>query len=85
MVDLELSWQAAAVTAACLAGAAAGAPAQRPPRLTAAAGFFREAGVLLALFALWQLAGSFVLVGPDGAIGRARWIWHAERAAAPAQ
>ena len=79
MVDLELSWQAAAVTAACLAGAAAGARRSGRPRLTAAAGFFREAGVLLALFALWQVAGSFVLVGPDGAIGRARWLWHAER------
>jgi hypothetical protein len=105
MIDLELSWRAAAITAACLAGASVAArraarraapqpsaaqatPAQpgRPPsrpgprRLSLAAGIAQEAAVLLALFALWQLAGSFSLVGPDGALARAQWIWHAERA-----
>ena len=80
MVDLELSWQAAAVTAACLGGAAVGCHRARRPRLRAAAGFLREAAVLLALFALWQLAGSYAVMGPDGAIDRAQWIWHAERA-----
>ncbi len=121
MIDLELSWRAAAVTAACLAAAsvavrhavrppepqptppdqAASADQPAPPdqaaspgqateppppppgpwprRLTLAAGIAQEAAVLLALFALWQLAGSFSLVGPDGALARARWIWHAER------
>ena len=44
-----------------------------------AAGIAQEAAILLALFALWQLAGSFSLVGPDGALARAQWIWHAER------
>jgi hypothetical protein len=44
-----------------------------------AAGIAQESAILLALFALWQLAGSFSLVGPDGALARARWIWHAER------
>jgi len=80
MVDLELSWQAAAVTAACLGGAAVGCRRASRPRLRAAAGFLQEAGVLLALFALWQLAGSYAVMGPDGAIGRAQWIWHTERA-----
>ncbi len=126
MIDLELSWQAAAVTAACLAatsaaarhlarraarpespaaprGAAdspgpppggAGSPAPPhgatdspapppggpwPRRLALAAGIAQEAAVLLGLFALWQVAGSFSLVGPDGALARARWIWHVER------
>jgi PAP2 superfamily len=103
MIDLELSWRAAAVTAACLAGASAaarhaarraagpdrpGAPPDRagpppdspwPRRLALAAGVAQEAAVLLGLFALWQLAGSFSLVGPDGALARAQWIWHAER------
>jgi hypothetical protein len=151
MIDLELSWRAAAVTAACLAAASvaarhaarpphpqsqpapagqatspdqatradqAAAPEQttvpeqttapehgafpeqgappdqaaapdqvsesRPPgswprRLTVAAGIAQEIAILLALFALWQLAGSFSLVGPDGALARAQWIWHAER------
>jgi hypothetical protein len=143
MIDLELSWRAAAVTAACLAAASvaarhaarppgpqpaaagratspgqatradqaasreqaaspdqatradqAASPEQaaspdqvsepRPPgswprRLTVAAGIAQETAILLALFALWQLAGSFSLVGPDGALARAQWIWHAER------
>ena len=80
MVDLELSWRAAAVTAACLGGAAVGCHRARRPRVRAAAGFLRESAVLLALFALWQLAGSYAVMGPDGAIDRAQWIWHAERA-----
>jgi hypothetical protein len=79
MVNLELSWPAAAVTAACLGGAAVGCRRARRPRLRSAAGFLREAAVLLALFALWQLAGSYAVMGPDGAIDRAQWIWHAER------
>lgn len=115
MIDLELSWRAAAVTAACLAGASAavrhaarrprapcpasapsasgappasGAPspasapslaATWPRRLALAAGIAWEAAVLLALFALWQLVGSLSLIGPAGALARARWIWHAER------
>jgi PAP2 superfamily len=91
MIDLELSWRAAAVTAACLAGASVAAryaarpdtpPALAgawPRRLAVAAGVAQEAAVLLALFALWQLAGSFSLIGPGGALARAQWIWHAER------
>jgi PAP2 superfamily len=116
MIDLELSWRAAAVTAACLAGASvavrhaaglaqppatgdqaavshdAGNQASRnqaigagdtarpwPRRLAMAAGIAQETAILLALFALWQLAGSFSLIGPDGALTRAQWIWHAER------
>jgi hypothetical protein len=148
MIDLELSWRAAAITAACLAGVSVAARrAIRPPRqqargnqavvthdaasqgskdqasgdqgskdqangdqasedqasedqadgdqadgaggdtagpwprrLAMAAGVAQEAAILLALFALWQLAGSFSLIGPDGALARAQWIWHAERA-----
>ena len=80
MVNLELSWPAAALTAACLGGAAVGCRRASRPRLRTAAGFLREAAVLLALFALWQLAGSYAVMGPDGAIDRAQWIWHAERA-----
>ena len=132
MIDLELSWRAAAITAACLAGVSVAARrAIRPPRQQAssrnqaavthdagnqaggdqahrnqanrnqangdqansgdqvtgpwprrlglAAGIAQEAAILLALFALWQVAGSFSLIGPDGALARAQWIWHAER------
>ena len=127
MIDLELSWRAAAITAACLGGASVAVRrAARPPRpqaatgnqaavtrdggnqasrdqagknlagraqadggdaaarpwprrLSMAAGIAQEAAILLALFALWQLAGSFSLIGPDGALARAQWIWHVER------
>lgn len=79
MVHVEMSWQAAGISAACLTAAAVAARRTPRPRLGAAAGFAGEAGVLLALFALWQLAGSFALMSPGGAVGRARWIWHAER------
>lgn len=80
MVNLELSWQDAAAVAACLAGAAAGARFTRRPRLVAAAAFAGETALVLGLFALWQLAGSLAATGPGGAMTRARWIWHLERA-----
>jgi hypothetical protein len=80
MVNLELSWPEATAVAACLASVAAGATLTRRPRLIAAAAFAREAAVVLALFALWQLAGGLATAGPDGAMARARWIWHFERA-----
>jgi len=45
----------------------------------AAAGFAREAGVLFALFGLWQLVGGVGRMSPDGALDRGQWIWHVER------
>jgi hypothetical protein len=41
-----------------------------------------EAGLLLGLYALWQLAGSLSDASPLGAVRRAEWIWHFERAIA---
>jgi PAP2 superfamily len=79
MVNLELSWQQAGISAACLMAAAVVAARSPRSRLVYAAGFAREAGLVLGLFALWQMAGSFVAMGPDGAEDRAQWIWHAER------
>jgi hypothetical protein len=79
VVNLELSWQTAAISATCLAAAAAAAERASRPWLATAAGFARESGVVLVLFALWQMAGSFVLMGPDGALDRGQWIWRAER------
>ena len=49
-------------------------------RLAAAGGFVRESALVVGLFALWQLAGSISVLGPDDALNRARWLWHAERA-----
>ncbi len=41
--------------------------------------FSREAGVVVALYALWQLAGSLATGGLPQALAHARWIWHTER------
>jgi hypothetical protein len=80
MVNLALSWQEAGISAACLAVAAAVAGRSRRPALVTASGFAREIALVLALFGMWQLAGSYVLMGPEGAVDRGQWIWHAERA-----
>jgi PAP2 superfamily protein len=79
MVDLELSWTDAALVAACLAGAAAGARLSGRPRLVTAAAFAGESALVLGLFALWQRAGSFAVAGSSDALARGRWIWHVER------
>ncbi|HEX6934354.1 MAG TPA: phosphatase PAP2 family protein [Streptosporangiaceae bacterium] len=49
-------------------------------RMVASGRFAREAALVVGLFALWQFAGSFSVMGPDGALGRAQWLWDAERA-----
>jgi hypothetical protein len=79
LVNLDLSWQAAGISAACLAVAAAAASRSRRPRLKNAAGFAREAALLFALFGLWQLVGGMGRMSAGGALDRGRWIWHIER------
>src|SRR6202035_3910460 len=61
MVNLELSWQEAAVAAACLAAAAVCGRLTHRRRLVAAAAFTGETALVLSLFALWQLAGRFAV------------------------
>ena len=34
---------------------------------------------MVALYALWQLAGNLSSGGYQGAIAHAWWVWHAER------
>ena len=79
MIDLELSWRQAAIAATGLIVASVAMRATRKPRLAAIAVFTQESGLILALFALWQFAGSLAGVSPDGALARSRWIWHFER------
>jgi len=77
--NLELSWQQAAAVAGALAIVAAVLRLARPPRLAAVTVFIQEAALVFGLFALWQFAGSFSVMGPGGALARGRWIWHLER------
>ncbi len=80
MIDLELSWRQAAGVAAGLAVATVALRAAGKPRLRSVAVFAQETALVVGLFALWQYAGSFSVMGPGGALGRSRWIWHFERA-----
>ena len=43
------------------------------------ASFGREAGLILGLFSLWQLAGDLSVLRIEGAVGRGRWLWDVER------
>jgi hypothetical protein len=79
VIDLEMSWRQAAVAATGLITASVAMRAAGKPRLGKAAVFAQESGLILGLFALWQLAGSLAGVSPDGALARSRWIWHFER------
>lgn len=81
MLNLELSWPEAVITAGSLSVTAVTLRAADRPRLTGLAVAAQESGLIVGLFALWQLAGSFAVMGPGGALGRAQWIWHAERVA----
>jgi hypothetical protein len=38
-----------------------------------------ESALLFGLYALWQFAGSFTVIGTSGALPRGRWLWDAER------
>jgi PAP2 superfamily len=84
MTNLMLSWQQAALLAlGC--GAASGlllyaghaAPGWRWALRVGP--FLREAGVVVGLFALWQLAGNLASGGYHAAIAHAQWIWDTER------
>jgi PAP2 superfamily len=79
MHNLALTWQQAALLAVALFGAAMLASRCRLDRLRRNWVFAREAAVIAALYALWQLAGSLSLIGSRGAFARARWIERAER------
>jgi hypothetical protein len=79
VIDLELSWRQATAAAGGLAVATVALRAARKPRLRAVSVFVGEIALVLGLFALWQYAGSFSVMGPGGALSRSRWIWNFER------
>lgn len=84
MANLMLSWQQAALLALGLG--VAGALLRYAGHVAWAwrwgvhvGPFLREAGVVVGLYALWQLAGNLAKGGFHPAIVHARWIWHTER------
>ncbi|MGN6794592.1 MAG: phosphatase PAP2 family protein [Streptosporangiaceae bacterium] len=93
MIVFNPTWDQAVVAAAGVAALSAGlmyggqvvarsrgqTAARRARRLVGAGRFTRETALVLALFALWQFAGTHSFMGPGGALGRARWLWHIER------
>src|ERR1700735_2000052 len=83
MPHLMLSWQYALIVAGCLGVVAL---VSRQPRVARTwhgwplwGGVAWEAALLFALYGLWMFAGSFTVMSPDGALPRARWLWHVER------
>src|ERR1035437_10784225 len=70
-----LSWQYALSIAGGLAVVALAARALWGRRI----GVVAEAALLFGLYGLWQFAASFTVMSQAGAMGRARWLWHAER------
>jgi hypothetical protein len=81
--NVALTWQAAAlIGAACFAVATLVerfAPDRRSV-IFRIAPFGREVGIILGLYALWQLAGTFSLGHTDEAVKRGQWVWDHERA-----
>jgi PAP2 superfamily len=93
MQTLQLGWQpATALSTALFTGAATGkwlpdgTARSRllrrvgPRPVSRAVAYLREAGLVAALYALWQLAGSVSVLSGAGALERGRWILRFERA-----
>lgn len=61
------------------AGRRAGRMPERSARWALWGGVAWESALLFGLYALWQFAGSFTVMGTSGALPRGRWLWDAER------
>jgi hypothetical protein len=81
--NVALSWQAAALIGAVCVAVATLVERFAPDRRTIAfriAPFGREVGIILGLYALWQIAGGVSLGHTDEAVKRGQWVWDHERA-----
>lgn len=78
MQNIALTWQQAGVLAAGLLSASVVLHSVNARVTRAATPFVRESGVIAALYALWQLAGTLSVLGTSGAFQRARWIERVE-------
>jgi PAP2 superfamily len=77
--NLALTWQQSAVLAAALLLFALVLHLADTRATVWAHPFVREAGILSALYSLWQLAGTLSVVGTSDAFARARTLVHVER------
>jgi hypothetical protein len=77
--NIALSWQQGAGLAAGLFAAGLALSASGRPRLVPLGPLAREAGFIAGLYALWQLAASATVMGPEGAFSRGEWIERVER------
>ena len=73
-----LSWRQALLLSAGLLLLDAGVR-RGPSRLRRTAPYLREAAVLAAGYAGWQLLLDALVTGTAGAVDRGRWLWQAER------
>jgi hypothetical protein len=81
--NVALSWQAAALIGAACFAVATLVERYAPDRRSVIfriAPFGREVGIILGLYALWQIAGGVSLGHTDEAVRRGQWVWDHERA-----
>lgn len=74
MHEIALSWPAGTVVTCLLGASWAAFRAAEAPRARAVLPWAREACIISALYAVWQLAEQVSLAGVAGAFARARWI-----------
>ncbi len=79
-MNVALTWQQATALAIVLFGVAAAFRRSGRRRLVAVGPFVGEAGILVLLYALWQLAGAAPVFTAAGAYARGEWIVRVERA-----
>jgi hypothetical protein len=74
-----LSWNMAAILAACLAAAGVAIKRYGGGRWVAGAAFATEASLVAGLYAVWQLIGTLTPTRVTGAVGNGLWIWRLEK------
>jgi len=77
---LILPWDYAAAMAATSLAVGAGLRVRLSDRQRAIGAFLREAGIVIGLYAVWQLVRRLSLTSTAGASQRAEWIQHTEAA-----
>lgn len=78
MPNVALSWQQAAAVSALLFTAALFLSRSRRAAARHGWPLLREGGLIAALYAIWQGAGTLSVLGMQGALARAAWILRAE-------